>query len=106
MRVKEQSAMWQANSMGCFDNLKLKLNNMAIDGLINYLGTNFRKEKLVYLAKIFEKIAGSKGGINHAKRMQWLFQSEHAHLFWWKRILTELHPNCRNKWIKNFFFNR
>ena len=47
------------------------------------------KQKLVNLAKIFEKIAGSKGGINHARRMQWLFESEHAHLFWWKRILIE-----------------
>ena len=90
MRVEKQSTVWQPNSMGLFDSTKLKLNNMVIDSLINYLGTNFKKEKLVNLAKIFEKIAGSKGGINHAKRMQWLFQSEHAHLFWWKRILTEL----------------
>lgn len=37
--------------------------------------------------------------------MQWLFKSEHPHLFWWKKILTELHPNCRNKFIKNFFVN-
>ena len=69
------------------------------------MGRNFSKQKLVNLAKIFEKIAGSKGGINHARRMQWLFSSEHPHLYWWKKILTELHPNCRNKWIKNFFVN-
>ena len=105
MRVKEQKAMWQPNSMGMFDGLKLKLNNFIIDNTINYLGANFSKQKLVNLAKIFEKIAGSKGGINHARRMQWLFESEHPHLFWWKKVLTELHPNCRNKWIKNFFVN-
>ena len=77
MRVKEQSAMWQPNSMGSFDKVKLKMNDLAIDMLIGYLGSNFKKEKMINLAKIFEKIAGSKGGINHAKRMQWLFQSEH-----------------------------
>lgn len=105
MRVKEQKAMWQSNSMGALDGLKLKINNFVVDQTINYLGNNFSKQKLVNLAKIFEKIAGSKGGINHARRMKWLFESEHAHFFWWKRILTELHPNCRNKWIKNFFVN-
>ena len=105
MRVKEQKAMWQSNSMGAFDGMKLKFNNFVIDQTINYLGSNFSKQKLVNLAKIFEKIAGSKGGINHARRMQWLFSSEHPHLYWWKKILTELHPNCRNKWIKNFFVN-
>ena len=105
MRVEKQSTVWQPNSMGRFDRLKLKFNDFAIDMLLNYLGHNFSKEKLINLAKIFEKISGSKGGINHARRMQWLFKSEHPHLYWWKKILTELHPNCRNKWIKNFFVN-
>lgn len=105
MRVEKQSTVWQANSMGKFDKIKLKMNNIMIDCLLSYLSHNFSKEKLINLAKIFEKIAGSKGGINHARRMQWLFQSEHPHLYWWKKILTELHPNCRNKWIKNFFVN-
>ena len=105
MRVEKQSTVWQPNSMGRFDKLKLKVNDFAIDMLLNYLGHNFSKEKLINLAKIFEKISGSKGGINHARRMQWLFKSEHPHLLWWKKILTELDPNCRNKWIKNFFVN-
>ena len=105
MRVQKQSTVWQSNSMGRFDKIKLKINDFAIDMLLNYLGHNFSKEKLINLAKIFEKISGSKGGINHARRMQWLFKSEHPHLLWWKKILTELDPNCRNKWIKNFFVN-
>ena len=84
MRVEKQSTVWQS---------------------LSYLGHNFSKEKLITLAKIFEKISGSKGGINHARRMQWLFKSEHPHLYWWKKILTELDPNCRNKWVKNFFVN-
>ena len=105
MRVEKQSTVWQSNSMGKFDRIKLKVNDFAIDMLLNYLGHNFSKEKLINLAKIFEKISGSKGGINHARRMQWLFKSEHPHLYWWKKILTELDPNCRNKWIKNFFVN-
>ena len=105
MRVEKQSTVWQSNSMGCFDGLKLKFNNFVIDQTLNYLGKHYSKQKLINLAKIFEKIAGSKGGINHARRMQWLFESEHPHLLWWKKILTELHPNCRNKWIKNFFVN-
>ncbi len=105
MRIEKQSIVWQSNSMGKFDRINLKLNDLAINLLLEYLSKNFSKEKLINLAKIFEKISGSKGGINHARRMQWLFKSEHPHLYWWKRILTELHPNCRNKWIKNFFVN-
>ena len=87
MRVKEQKQMWEANSMGSFDRLKLKMNNFGIDMTLSYLGHNFSKKKLVNLAKVFEKIAGSKGGINHAKRMQWLFESEHPHLLFCKRLL-------------------
>ena len=68
MRVQKQSTVWQSNSMGAFDRIKLQLSNLAIDSAINYLGHNFSKEKLINLAKIFEKISGSKGGINHAKR--------------------------------------
>ena len=105
MRVEKQNVVWAKNSMGIFDSLKLKINNFIIDKTIDYLGNNFSKTKLINLARIFEKISGSKGGVNHAKRMQWLFKTEHAHLFWWKRIFTELNPNCRNKWIKNFFVN-
>ena len=57
MRVEKQSTVWQPNSMGKFDKLKLKFNDFAIDCLLNYLGNNFSKEKLINLAKIFEKIA-------------------------------------------------
>ena len=74
-KVEKQSTVWQSNSMGAFDGLKLKFNNFVIDQTINYLGHNFSKQKLINLAKIFEKISGSKGGINHARRMQWLFES-------------------------------
>ena len=80
MRVEKQATVWQSNSMGCFDGLKLKFNNFVIDQTLNYLGKHYSKQKLINLAKIFEKIAGSKGGINHARRMQWLFESEHPHL--------------------------
>lgn len=105
MKTELEQEMRQSASMGAFDSLKLKLNNFVIDKTIDYLGNNFSRNKLIGLAEIFEKISGSKGGIKHARRMKWLFQSEHPHLYWWKRILTELHPNCRNKWIKNFFVN-
>ena len=60
MRVEKQSTVWQANSMGKFDKIKLKMNNIMIDCLLSYLSHNFSKEKLINLAKIFEKIAGSK----------------------------------------------
>ena len=34
MRVKEQKAMWQSNSMGALDGLKLKFNNFIIPSFI------------------------------------------------------------------------
>lgn len=36
-KVEKQSTVWQSNSMGAFDGLKLKLNNFVIDQTINYL---------------------------------------------------------------------
>ena len=50
MRVEKQSTVWQPNSMGKFDKLKLKFNDFAIDMLLNYLGHNFSKEKLINVA--------------------------------------------------------
>ena len=38
MRVEKQSKVWQSNSMGLFDGLKLKFNDFIIDNTINYLG--------------------------------------------------------------------
>ncbi len=103
MRVEKETTVWQPRSMGIFDNLKLKINDKIIDMLLAYLGNNFSKEKLIKLAEIFEKISGSKGGVNHARRMQWLFKSEHPHYLWWKKVLCDLDPNVRNKVVKNFF---
>ena len=37
MRVEKQATVWQSNSMGCFDGLKLKFNNFVIDQTLNYL---------------------------------------------------------------------
>ena len=31
MRVQKQSTVWQSNSMGAFDRIKLQLSNLAID---------------------------------------------------------------------------
>ena len=35
MRVEKQSTVWQSNSMGKFDSIKLKINDFAIDMLLN-----------------------------------------------------------------------
>lgn len=102
--VEKQEKMWQAKSMGLFDNLKLKAQEIVINNLLNYVGKSSKKN-LVKLSKVFEKIAGSEGGKRHARRMRWLFESDHPHAKWWDIILNDLHPNCRNKWVKNFFVN-
>ena len=51
MKLEKQSVAWQSNSMGKFDKVKLKVNNFAIDMLLNYLGHNFSKEKLINLER-------------------------------------------------------
>ena len=55
MRVEKQSTVWQPNSMGCFDGLKLKFNNFVIDQTLNYLGKHYSKQKLINLAKILDR---------------------------------------------------
>ena len=102
MRVQKQDKMWEVKTMGRFDKLKLKCQEIAIHHILNYVGKD-SKNNLIKLAKIFEKIAGSEGSKRHARRMQWLFKTDHPHLLWWEKIINELHPNCRDKWIMNFF---
>ena len=46
-KVEKQSTVWQSNSMGCFDGLKLKFNNFVIDQTINYLGNNFSEAMVI-----------------------------------------------------------
>lgn len=104
MRVQKQEKMWQVKTMGCFDGLKLKLQEILINNILNYTGKSSKKN-LIKIAQIFEKIAGSEGSKRQARRLKWLFETNHPHLLWWEKILNELHPNCRNKWIQNFFVN-
>ena len=102
LRVQKQDKMWEVKTMGRFDKFKLKCQEIAIHHILNYVGKD-SKNNLIKLAKIFEKIAGSEGSKRHARRMQWLFKTDHPHLLWWEKIINELHPNCRDKWIMNFF---
>ncbi len=102
MRVLPQEQMWKIKNMGVFDSLKLKLQEFMINHILNYIGKS-SKRKLIKLSEIFEKISGSEGAKRHARRLKWLFNTEHPHLMWWQKILTELHPTQRNKWVMNFF---
>ena len=47
MRVEKQSTVWQPNSMGMLDGLKLKFNDFIIDMTINYLSKDFRNRNLI-----------------------------------------------------------
>ncbi|HSA06652.1 MAG TPA: radical SAM protein [Candidatus Gastranaerophilales bacterium] len=101
MRVLPQKIMWKPRS-GYLDMLKKKGQEFIFGQILDLIGVS-SKNNLITLTKIFEKIAGSEGGIRHARRMRWLFETEHAHLGWWQKIINELNPNCRNKFILNFF---
>ncbi|OGI00819.1 MAG: hypothetical protein A2Y25_05715 [Candidatus Melainabacteria bacterium GWF2_37_15] len=92
MRVLPQKIMW-----------KPRLGAEFIVGqLLNLIGTSSKKN-LITLTKFFEKIANSEGGVRHARRMRWLFETDHSHLHWWQKIINELNSHCRNKFILNFF---
>ncbi len=101
MRVLPQSEMWKSRS-GYLDILKNKGKSFITRQILDLIGTS-SKNNLIILTKIFEKIAGTEGGVRHARRMRWLFETDHAHLKWWQKIINELDPNCRNKFILNFF---
>ena len=54
MRVQKQDKMWEVKTMGRFDKLKLKCQEIAIHHILNYVGKD-SKNNLIKLAKIFEK---------------------------------------------------
>lgn len=103
MRVLPQDLMWKTREgRGYIDQIKQMGSEFVIGQILNLIGTS-SKNNLITLTKLFEKIAGSEGSVRHAKRMRWLFETEHAHLGWWQKIISELDPNCRNKFLLNFF---
>jgi len=103
MRVLPQELMWKARSgKGYIDHLMQIGAEFVIGQILNLIGTS-SKSNLITLTKLFEKIAGSEGSVRHARRMRWLFETDHPHLAWWQKIIRELDPNCRNKFLVNFF---
>lgn len=103
MRVLPQELMWRArNGKGYIDQLKQAGSEFVMGQILNLIGTSSKKN-LITLTKLFEKIAGSEGSVRHAKRMRWLFETDHPHLAWWQKIINDLDSNCRNKFLANFF---
>lgn len=103
MRVLPQDLMWKTREgRGYIDQIKQMGSEFVVGQILNLIGTS-SKNNLIALTKFFEKIAGSEGSVRHAKRMRWLFETDHAHLGWWQKIINELDPNCRNKFLLNFF---
>lgn len=103
MRVLPQELMWKARSgKGYIDQIKQLGAEFVVGQILNHIGKS-SKDNLINLTKIFERIAGSEGSVRHAQRMRWLFETDHPHLAWWQKIISELDPNCRNKFLLNFF---
>ena len=103
MRVLPQELMWRKRSgRGYIDHLKQIGTEFIMGQILNLIGTS-SKNNLITLTKLFEKIAGSEGSVRHAQRMRWLFETDHPHLAWWQKIINEIDPNCRNKFLVNFF---
>ena len=103
MRVLPQELMWkERKESGYIDKLKLLGNEFITNQILNLIGTS-SKQNLILLTRLFEKIAGSEGSARHARRMRWLFETDHAHLGWWQKIINDLDSNCRNKFLLNFF---
>jgi MoaA/NifB/PqqE/SkfB family radical SAM enzyme len=103
MRVLPQELMWKARKGSEYiDLVKQKGQEFIVGQILNLIGTS-SKNNLITLTKLFEKIAGSEGAVRHARRMRWLFETDHPHLAWWQKIINELDQNCRNKFLLNFF---
>ena len=103
MRVLPQEIMWKArDSRGYIDEIKQRGQEFVVGQILNLIGTSSKKN-LITLAKLLENIAGSEGSVRHARRLKWLFETDHAHLGWWQKIINELDPTCRNRWLMNFF---
>lgn len=104
-RVLPQEVMWKKRTGSKYiDQLKTMGSNFVVGQFLNFISTSSKKN-LILLTKLFEKIAGSEGSVRHARRMRWLFETDHAHLHWWQKVIDELHPNCRNKFLANFFLH-
>lgn len=104
-RVLSQESMWKRRAGSKYMDQLMNLGtNFVVGQFLNFVSTSSKKN-LITLTKLFEKVAGSEGSVRHARRMRWLFETDHPHLHWWQKVIEDLHPNCRNKFLANFFLH-
>ncbi len=74
----------------------------AADKVVNLLNKPGKKT-LIALTKIMESVLRSEGNVRHARRLRWLFETNHPHAQWWQNILSNMHPNYKRKMILDFY---
>ena len=102
MKIVSQESMWKARYGGYFNALKHKGGEVLLNQILNMINSS-SKYNLIALTRLLEIIAGSEGSLKHVKRLRWLFETDHPHLKWWQRIIDELDPKVRNRWIMDMY---
>ncbi len=79
-----------------------KGQKFAVDKVINLISKSSKKN-LITLTKIMESLSRTEGNVRHARRLRWLFETDHPHSLWWQKILSDTHPNYKRKWVLDFY---
>jgi len=82
--------------------LIFKGQKFAVDRILSLLNKPGKKT-LVRLTKIMESLSRTEGNVRHARRLRWLFETDHPHAQWWQRILSDIHPNYSRKWVLDLY---
>lgn len=83
--------------------MNLGIVDRAACTLIPFLFSRRSQWALTTMAKVFEWLSVTDVSRERARKMQWLFQSDHPFMQWMKRISSELNPHARSSWIRNVY---
>jgi len=102
MGVLTQELIWKSGKNSYLDKLMVKGQNFIIDQILNIISSSGKKN-LITLTNIMESVSRTEGNVRHARRLRWLFQTDHPHALWWQKILSDIHPNYKRKWVLDFY---
>lgn len=102
MGVLTQELQLRTERKGLLGGLKTMGEDFIVNRILDLIGKP-DKQNLIKLTRIMESLARREGSIRMARRLRWLFETDHPHLLWWQRLLGDIHFNYRKKFILDIF---
>ncbi|MFA5993054.1 MAG: radical SAM protein [Candidatus Pacearchaeota archaeon] len=86
--------------MGVYQSLKEKAEAKLVKKILLSL-SNLSNENMIRIANVFEKFTSDKTTISAIEQVKKLIKEDHPAVKFMRRIVQDMDPNCRDKFIEN-----